>query len=417
MENNENENTSKQRAIWVKGKFEVITIDGERYRRCLVEDCAAKYKFGSSFNHVKAHWNKLHADMIKQPTDRVQLHEDVWNHKLMLYVIKSRRPFSMVEDRYFREFCNSMDPNKSIILRRDLATRLVSNCRDLTCHVIKKLEEALSLSLTFDIWTASNSVRSFITITCHFIDEDWELRSCILDFHRLEYPHDANTISSSLITTIQRFKLRERVISITADNASVNTCAIDLVKQEFNLGDRFGFLDLQVRCIAHILNLAVKKALSVLDDDLKIIRIVIKKITSSTKQTEIFDKIQAELIAEAHRSKSDLPFRKVYKLIQEVDTRWNSTYMMLGRFLLLRKAIDKALSSMVVLRDRSYVINWRLVEDLHAYLKPSYELTNRLSGQKFSTVSMVSSLLPILMKHTLEYTEDEYLSKAANEYY
>lgn len=139
--------------------------------------------------------------------------------------------------------------------------------------------------------------------------------------------------------------------------------------------------------------------------------------TSSTKQAELFGRIQEELIKEARVSKTDLPFKKVYRLINEVDTRWNSTYNMLNRFLLLRKAIEKAFGAMVVLKVLNYTIDWKLVEKLICYLKPSYELTVRLSGQSYSSIPLVSSLLPILMKHTIDYFEDEDLSEAAIAYY
>lgn len=419
MENDcENRPTKKAKGVWVKNKFEVCEENEEPYRKCMGEYCEAKYSMTTSFNNLKIHWNKHHLDdMVSKSADRIQFHDQVWNHKLMLYVIKTKRPYSMVEDRYFRDFCCSMDANKKILSRRELSDKLITNCDELLPHVIKKLDEQISISLTFDIWTAQNSSRSFITVTGHFIDENWKLVSCVLEFGRLEYPHDTRTISRFLITTINRFNIQDKVITITADNASTNTSSIEVVHEELKLGNKFGFDDVQVRCIAHILNLAVKSALVVLDEELETIRAVVKKISSSTKQSELFEKIQEKLISEARSNKIDLPFKKVYRLVNEMDTRWNSTFNMLERFLMLQKAIEIALGKMIVLKNSNYNINWKLVQKLICYLGPSYDLTVRLSGQSYSTVSLTSSLIPILMKHTLGYLTDEHLSEAAKAFY
>ena len=86
---------------------------------------------------------------------------------------------------------------------------------------------------------------------------------------------------------------REKIFSLTLDNASANDCMKDLLKQNLNISD--GLLCkgefFHVRCCAHILNLIVQDGLKVASSTLHNIRETIKYVRSSEARMTQFKQI------------------------------------------------------------------------------------------------------------------------------
>ena len=61
----------------------------------------------------------------------------------------------------------------------------------LTNYFIRKI------NLTCDGWV-SISKEPYITITCHFIDNEWKRQNFVLDFFFFPHPHDSFNISESI---------------------------------------------------------------------------------------------------------------------------------------------------------------------------------------------------------------------------
>lgn len=114
---------------------------------------------------------------------------------------------------------------------------------------------------------------------------------------------------------------KERIVACVTDNAKNMMNAVDLF-----LGP-----GKHASCFAHSLNLVVKKAIKDCDDVAKMIQSVKDIVTffhHSAKATTVLNELQQNPL----------------KLIQDVPTRWNSTYLMIERFLLLREPVSQALS-------------------------------------------------------------------------
>ena len=58
------------------------------------------------------------------------------------------------------------------------------------------------INLTCDGWV-SLSKEPYITITCHFIDNEWKRLNFVLDFFFFPHPHDFYNISESIIEVNQ----------------------------------------------------------------------------------------------------------------------------------------------------------------------------------------------------------------------
>lgn len=52
----------------------------------------------------------------------------------------------------------------------------------------------------------SPNMIGFLSITCHFIDADWELKDILVDFVNLEGSHSGENIANAFIKCLQKKK-------------------------------------------------------------------------------------------------------------------------------------------------------------------------------------------------------------------
>ncbi|XP_024118164.1 zinc finger BED domain-containing protein 1 [Oryzias melastigma] len=148
-----------------------------------------------------------------------------------------------------------------------------------------------------------------------------------------------------------------------------------------------------VTCIAHTINLASQKAFQVKDAArvLSRVRRIVTFFHHSPKATEILRQNQLLLGLPSH------------KLIQNVCTRWNSSYDMLDRFLEQQPAVFASLMSREVRRGED--VNTLTEEDLAAVeaivklMKPVKVATALLCEEDNPTLSMVAPVQAKLKKH------------------
>jgi len=74
-------------------------------------------------------------------------------------------------------------------------------------------------SVTFDCWTWPN-VKAFLEITAHYIDDDWVLRSLVLDFVPLLGQHSGEDLCDAFVATGDRLGVPLKLLSVTTDNAA-----------------------------------------------------------------------------------------------------------------------------------------------------------------------------------------------------
>lgn len=156
-------------------------------------------------------------------------------------------------------------------------------------------------------------------------------------------------------------------------------------------------------CFAHTLNLASQKALQV-DTAAKLlgrVRRVVGFLHRSIRGAEILRQKREQL---------SLP---VHKLIQDVSTRWNSSFDMLQRFLEQQPAVFATLMSRE-LRKREEVnsVNERDIgnaEDIVKLMAPAKVVTTVMCEEEQPTISMIAPLRAKLQKHFEATDEDTAL--------
>ena len=164
-------------------------------------------------------------------------------------IVRDMQPFSVVEDKGFRNLVKTLDPRYQLPSRKTITTVSLPQLylKERT-RVSKVLKEADAVSLTTDIWT-SRRTQSYITVTAHALGADWTLKSFVLDTVRMTEAHTARNIKTELEDIMSSWDIKDKMFAIVTDNASNMVAAV-------------GLMDIHhIPCFAHTLNLVVMDSL------------------------------------------------------------------------------------------------------------------------------------------------------------
>ncbi|MED6195199.1 hypothetical protein PIB30_117185 [Stylosanthes scabra] len=236
------------------------------------------------------------------------------------FVVLDEMPFRVVEGIGFRRMVKKIEPRFPVPSRFTVSR----DCFQLYLDEKKNLKEWLAKScvrvcLTTDCWT-SNQNLGYMSLTAHFIDDEWKMQRRIINFCQIEN-HKGETVGREIEKCLREWGI-EKVFTITVDNASSNDLAIAYIQRKLYArgGLVCGGKYMQVRCCAHVLNLIVNEGIKEQHTSIESIRNAVRYVRSSPQRTKKFKEcIEAELI----ESKSHVCL--------DVPTRWNSTYLMLQR--------------------------------------------------------------------------------------
>jgi hypothetical protein len=75
------------------------------------------------------------------------------------------------------------------------------------------------VAFTLDGWTSPFQT-SFLTVTAHWINDGWVQQDVTLGFEHLKGSHTGEALMEAFIKVVERFKLQQKVMSITSNNGS-----------------------------------------------------------------------------------------------------------------------------------------------------------------------------------------------------
>lgn len=310
-----------------------------------------------------------------------QFDPDFSRKELVKMIIIDELPFMFVEREGFRVFCKSLHPNFAPPSRHTIAR----DCYILFIDERRKLKGLFEkvpsrVCLTTDTWTSGQNL-SYMCLTAHFIDDDWNLHKRIINFCPIG-GHSGELIGRAIEKCLIEWNLKN-ILTVTVDNASSNDVAIQYLKRRLNhwgttvLDGKY----LHMRCVAYILNLVVKDGLKDLDPSIVKIRLAVRFVRSSPARLE---KFKACVEEEGINEKG-----LVYL---DVDTRWNSTFLMLECALKFRKAFSnlETKGGLYIKEMRKHGgppnnDDWKKVGALLSFLRIFDDTTLKLSGSLYVT--------------------------------
>ncbi|XP_060774450.1 E3 SUMO-protein ligase ZBED1-like [Neoarius graeffei] len=400
-------------AIWQYFGFEA---SDEHQKQVLCKTCRAKVATSGGnttnlYRHLKVHHANLHEECMAKKTHETSSSSESTSAKQTTittcfasvtlydrssqtnYITKDMVPVNTVTKDSFKSLLRTMDKRYVLPSRtyfnQVAIPQLYAECK---AKVAKELEDIKFYASTTDMWS-SRMTEPYTSLTVHFVNANFELRSRCLQTAYFPTDHTGENIAMGLKECLSSWGLKEEAQTcITTDNAT------NMIKaMELNQWTR-------LQCFGHRLHLAIENAVK---DDQRVKRAtglckqLVGVFTHSWKKKAALKQAQQELNLPEH------------SLITECPTRWGSRQKMTGRVLEQSKALCQVLSE-----DKK---TWHLVptwpdtdvlESINGALGPLQEFTDALSGEDYISVSYLKPVLHLLRTSMLaESDQDTDLTK------
>ncbi|KAL4315281.1 hypothetical protein AHAS_Ahas15G0169400 [Arachis hypogaea] len=206
-----------------------IPIEGiEKYARC--KNCNGQIKYAGGTSAMRQHWKRCF-DLNNEQSKRQRIEggtsglisspsvtkfdQAVSRSILTEMFVTEELAFRFVERNVFRRLLHSLQPKFKIPSRTTLARDILSFYETEKM----KLQSYLShncqkVCLTTDTWTTSSQNLTYISLTTHFIDNDWKLQKRILNFCRVE-GHSGEVLGRAIEGCLDAWKLHQVLQLIT----------------------------------------------------------------------------------------------------------------------------------------------------------------------------------------------------------
>jgi hypothetical protein len=377
-------------------------------------------------------------NMLKKASkDDDQLHGEAL---LVKWISENLRPFEIVEDPGFVDLCDflcRLRGQQFIVPSRNKTRNQMMSLAECVMKTVKcdLAKEMDCFSLTTNIWS-SRVMQSFLALTLHYVTDDFEMKTRVLEVKPLLGSHTANFIKTTLMESMQPFGLEAAKLSmLLRDNASSNG-----VLKACN--------DMQIKhfgCIGHGLHLVIgpfllekKKRKSEMDldagepasgaadidddsDDSDIAEYQFlddeeptpDEIVATVCETVTKFRTVAKYVKNSPKAKEKLVQfggstratnnRDTVTVVLDVRTRWNSALDMLMSMLKLKPAFVTFMLHLET-SDGKREFNrkglpkisereWIFIEGLCWILTPFKNVTSFLSGDEYPTFTQALPLL------------------------
>ena len=311
------------------------------------------------------------------------------DEQLRTMIAKEFQPFSLVENIEFRKFVKMLNPSYSIPSRKTVSKSIIPQLLEKTKQKVKaNFKYSEYIAFATDGWTSLNN-DSFVAITVHYIDNiECVLKTYLLGCYYYEKSHTAINLSEFMNACFNKWEISEKIEIAVTDNAANITSAINLNKKLCH-----------IPCLAHTINLIAQSGLVDIKNVHKKVKSIVEFFKRSTKSYIKLKQAQTQM---------GLP---LLKSIQDVATRWNSTYDMFQRCIDIKEPLISTLAIIGNVENLS-PDDFDIMEHYCSIFKRFKEMTVELSSEKGVSISKVIILCKVLLSHIKKKKEEANLPSA-----
>ena len=321
-------------------------------------------------------------EIFEEDSDN-EANSDRFTKALVEFVAATDQSLSIVDSKYFRNLFTSIGSKVKIPCRKTFTQRLLRNYytnmkNDIILSLESKKEKVMCI--TTDSWSNSNN-ETFLGLTVHYVNDDYFLAHHTISLKYLSGSHTSVYISETIKEILSEWKIKDFVKFGCSDNGA-------------NFSRALEFLDFltPIPCSCHCLNLCVedillpKEPLESSDKFVKDLLSKCKKFVSAFRHSY--------LLTEALKNKQiTMNWQCKTKLVQDVPTRWNSTYDMLQSLIKnqvpLDSIVQEASTNSSIKSNYPSNQEFLYIDALLKLLKPLKELTVELSAYNYSCCSII----------------------------
>jgi hypothetical protein len=258
--------------------------------------------------------DQAQAKVHGQPKTKPTVDVDHVNWLLLRWLINSSLPPSILEDNMLIGSCKYLNPSVKLWPKEKAQEVTLEAFRSMKEDVKASLQCINSrLSVTLDFWTSCEQIM-YMSVKCHWIDENWVSQKVLLDVCRVPFPCTGSEILQVLMNVLMSFSVDSKILACTHNN---NEDAIHACNE---LGQELQSRSLPfcyIPCAARTLKTIIDDGLENVKPILSKIREFILEINSNPEMMEDF-KHWTEVYQEGSWK---LPFNHL--------PNWNDDYNML----------------------------------------------------------------------------------------
>ncbi|CAB3246549.1 unnamed protein product [Arctia plantaginis] len=282
------------------------------------------------------------------------------------------QPLQVVENKGFQDYTLALNPNYELPSRKILSEKLIPEQYSMAKKATQEMLKATDyIALTTDLWT-SDSSRSYMTLTIHFINKD-KFKSLTLSTREVKDAHTSENLAHEMRDILEtEWNILDKIICVTTDNAAnIKKAVIDFLYKR------------HLSCAAHTLNLVVQYTIKENEVLIRLVekcRVIVAYFRRSNNAAYKLKQVQEQMQLEP------------LTLKQDVQTRWNSVYYMLERLDKVKIPLSATITLLPGCPDILNAEEWIEVHECLCILKPVEQMTSIISGEQYPTLSCIIHL-------------------------
>ncbi|XP_004845422.1 zinc finger BED domain-containing protein 4 [Heterocephalus glaber] len=296
------------------------------------------------------------------------------------------QPYSLVDNVGFSRLLEYLKPQYSLpspsYFSRTAIPGMYDDVKQIIMSQLKEAESGV-VHFTSGIWM-SNQTREYLTLTAHWVTFTSSVRphcedhhcSALLDVSQVDCDYSGNSIQKQLECWWEAWvtSLGLQIGITVTDNPNIGKT---LSEAEHS----------SVQCFSHTVNLIVNEAIKsqrMVQNLLSLARKLCERVQRSPRAREKLAELQREY---------ELP---PHPLIQDVPSRWNTSFHMLERLLEQKRAINE-MSIECNFRELISCDQWEVMQSVCHALRP-FDAASREMSTHASTLSQVIPMIHILSR-------------------
>lgn len=153
--------------------------------------------------------------------------ELITEYIIKFLIIMCSLPYRLVETNGFRQFMNLLCPKWKPINRYLVQKGIKKLKSTWNLKVSAILSTVNNISLAVDLWS-DRKLRSYLGVTAHFFNSDFELKSIVLALKQFTESHSGLNIYDQLSRIICEYNIQNKIFKILTDNGANLLSAIRL---------------------------------------------------------------------------------------------------------------------------------------------------------------------------------------------
>jgi hypothetical protein len=233
-------------------------------------------------------------------------------------IARNYLPFSLIENPEFRKLMDCVSDGKvkhisAAYMKQKMHEKVIE-----TNFGIKKMLEGQHVAFTTDTWT-SDCNESYAAFVAHWVNDDFELQSTCLNCSHFPGSHTADLVAKKIIESVEKYDIYpSKVACIVTDNEATMNCMANQLPYNW------------MGCFDHLLETITGVMFNSDKQIMTNARALISHFNHSSQAEGKLKALQSSLY----------PDQQPITLIQDVSTRWWSTWLMCERLIKLETCLD-----------------------------------------------------------------------------